>query len=671
MWRARYARYIPSCHNRVMRKPAPLIFGGQLCGDLDEGSEREWLVADGRGGYAAGTVSGLRTRSYHALQVVASPTAASRRVGLLSLDPVVVLPSGEEVRLAVHEWASGAVEPRGNELLESFTLADGLPRWRWRIGGVLLECELAAVSGRPALGVVHRLRSGGPVRLRLEALCTWRDAHGERFADGGDLAMTPCADGVIVENAYRLAGPGWTPAGVWWRDVRLREAAARGLGDREDVWFAGSFTAELADGEAIEVSSWAGDLGDRPAPAAAVVDAARRRARDLCDRAADEVEARLFLAADAFVVQGPNGAPDVVAGYPWFGSWSRDTMLPYEGLFLSTGRADEGRALLRSYAATVSEGMLANTADTGSVEYNTADATLWFVHALGRHVAVTGDTDLAAELAAPLESVLRAHIEGTRYGLGVDPVDSLLNQGADGLALTWMDARIGGVPVTARRGKAVDINALWCNALGVAADLARRAGRDDGDLRKRYDATTDSFRARFPAPAGWLYDVIDGPTGADAALRPNQLLAYSLPFGPMRGEQPAPAIARDLLTPLGLRTLAPEEPGYRPRHRGTPAQRDSAYHQGTVWPWLIGPCHDAYSSAASRADAKSGNVGGDLRDLLGGIVAHLGEAGLGSVSETADGAPPHRPTGCPFQAWSVGETTRVWQAREQRHSQRT
>ena len=649
-----------------MTKAAPLMFGSQMCGDLDAGAVREWLVADGRGGYAMGTVSGLRTRSYHALQVVSGATPGARHVGLLSLDPVVVLPSGGEVRLATHEWASGAVEPRGHELLEDFVLADGLPRWRWRIGEIVIERELATVPGRPAVGVVTRLVSGGPVRLRLEALCTWRDSHGERFAGGGDLAMEPCAGGVIVEHAYRLAGPGWTPAGTWWRDVWLRDSAARGVGPREDVWFAGTFTAELRDGEALEVSSWADDLADVPPPASTVVAAARARAGRVTGRAEDEVEARLFLAADAFVIKGPTGAPDVVAGYPWFGAWSRDTMLSYEGLFLCTGRADEGRALLRSYAATLSEGMLANTADTGSVEYNTADATLWFVHALGRHVAVTGDTDLAAELAGSLESVLRAHVEGTRYGIGVDRADSLLRQGADGVALTWMDARVDGVPVTARRGKAVDINALWCNALGAVADLARRTGHDYGELRKRYEVTATSFRDRFPAPTGWLYDVVDGPAGADAALRPNQLLAYSLPFGPLRGQRPPEALGRALLTPLGLRTLAPDEPGYKSAHRGGPEQRDAAYHQGTVWPWLIGPYHEANAAAAvaSSSAAKADGSARPVRDLLGGLLAHLGEAGLGSVSETADGAAPHGPTGCPFQAWSVGETTRVWHAGE-------
>jgi predicted glycogen debranching enzyme len=326
-------------------------------------------------------------------------------------------------------------------------------------------------------------------------------------------------------------------------------------------------------------------------------------------------------------------------------------MISYEGLFLATDRADEGRALLRGYAQSLSEGMLANCADTGAVEYNTADATLWFVDAIGRHVAATGDTDLAAELAPAIESLIQAHVDGTRYGIRVDPADSLLTQGAAGLALTWMDARVDGVPVTARRGKAVDINALWINALGTVCEMWRRLGRDEQSFSRRFDETTAAFRDRFPAPHGWLYDVVDvadPPGGDDASLRPNQLLAFSLPYAPMRGQRPPEAVGKALLTPLGLRTLAPDNPRFRPRHRGTPHERDSAYHQGTVWPWLIGPDHDALTA--------SGASGGDL---LAGLTAHLGEAGLGSVSETADGEAPHHPTGCPFQAWSVAELTRV------------
>jgi predicted glycogen debranching enzyme len=322
-----------------------------------------------------------------------------------------------------------------------------------------------------------------------------------------------------------------------------------------------------------------------------------------------------------------------VAGYPWFGTWSRDTMTSYEGLFLRSGRADEGGALLRAYAATLSEGMLANTADTGQTEYNTVDATLWFLHAIDRHATSTGDDGLAADLAPAIDAIVAAHVAGTRYGIRVDPADGLLTQGAPGVALTWMDARVDGVPITPRAGKAVEVNALWINGLGAASALLARVGRD----------TTTVDRLRTAALASFRFGVLDDVLDRRPELRPNQLLAYSLPYGPRAGRPLPPELGAALLTPLGLRSLAPDDPAYLGRHRGGPAERDRAYHQGTVWPWLIGP----YVGAT-----------GDAGALLG-IEAHLFEWGLGSVSETADGDAPHRATGCPFQAWSVAETFRA------------
>ncbi len=634
-----------------MPTPLPVTFGPQVCGDLAVAANREWLVPDGCGGYATGTVAGLRTRRYHGLLVVSGTRVSDRHVGLAALDPVLELPSGATVRLGCHEWASGAVEPAGHRFLERFDLVDGLPRWRWRIGDVVLERQLAMEHGSPSLGVVHRLLAGGPVKLRLEALCTWRDGHGERFA--GPISAEPVADGVVIEGAYRLAGPDFVPAGQWYSGARLRAEDERGLAAVEDLWYAGSFGAELSLGQRLEVNVWAGDLATLPRPAAKIVKAARKRARSVVATAgaADELGATLALAADAFVVRAAgSSAPDVVAGYPWFGAWSRDTMISYEGLFLATGRAAEGRDLLRGYAATVSEGMLANTADTGSVEYNTADGTLWFVHAVGRQVAVTGDSDLAAELAPTLNEIMQAHLDGTRYGIGVDPDSYLLNQGQPGYALTWMDAVIDGRAVTPRIGKAVEINALWINALSTIATLREGLGQDIGALPAHIRQATAGFRDRFRAPEGWLYDVLDGTPDnpGDPALRPNQLLAYGLPYAPLRGELPHPAVGQALLTPIGLRSLGPEEPGYTAAHRGTPQQRDEAYHQGTVWPWLLGPYADALAAAGQP-------TGG----LLAGVAAHLGEGGLGSISETADGAAPHALTGCPFQAWSVAEVNRI------------
>jgi len=614
-------------------------FGPQLLGNLDAAASREWLVTDGLGGYAMGTAAGLRTRRYHGLLVVAKPGSPSRRrLALASLDPVLVV-GDARVRLATHEWADGSVDPRGHVLLAAFELVDGLPRWRWQVGDTIVERELALVHGRPAVAVVHRVvRAPGPVRLELAALCTWRDGHAERFGDG-EPSLESLDDGFVFEGAYRVAGPRFTPTGAWYRGVRYREEAARGLNAVEDLWHAGDFHAVLEPGETLSVTAWADGLSGGLPPGPEVVSGAHVRARSLALQAgaADAVEAGLAIAADHFVVDGPT----VVAGYPWFGDWSRDTMTSYEGVFLETGREDEGRRLLLRAVATLDGGMLANTADTGTLEYNTVDGTLWLLHAVGRHVARTGDHDLAAELAPRLLEVVDAHVRGTRFGIGVDPADGLLTQGADGLALTWMDARVDGVPVTQRRGKPVEVNALWVNGLACVAELLERAGADATTVRAIERRARSSFPDAFFAGRGCV-DVVGDPR-----LRPNQLLAVSLPHAPLAERSVVEACA-PLLTPLGLRSLDPADPGYLAHHRGGPADRDRAYHQGTVWPWLIGP----YVEAALR-------TGVPVDGVLDGLVAHLGEAGLGSVSETADGDAPHGPTGCPFQAWSVAELLRA------------
>jgi predicted glycogen debranching enzyme len=622
----------------------PIQFGRQVCGSLNESASREWLVADGVGGFALGTVAGLRTRRYHGLLVVATQPPIGRRLGLTSLDPVLVL-GDHRVRLAVHEWAGGGVDPDGHVHLATFELIDGVPRWRWAVGDVVLEREVAMARGRPAVGVVHRVvRSPEPVRLELSALCTWRDVHAERFADG-DPAVERTADGFVFEGAYRVAGPGYEPGGGWYRGARYRVEAERGLNDREDLWFAGAFTATMGPGQEASVTAWADDLANEPLPAPVAVAAARERARLVAAQAEpiDEVDETLAVAADQLVVEGPT----VVAGYPWFGDWSRDTMTSYEGLLLETRRFDEGRALLLRAADSLSEGMLANTADVGGMpEYNTADATLWFLHAVGRHVGVTGDADLAAKLAPALEEVVERHVAGTRYGIAVNRSDGLLMQGAPGYALTWMDARVEGRPVTQRGGKAVEINALWINGLATLAVLQERVGRDSSRTRAMEETARASFGRRF-VREGLVMDVVDALTGDCAEVRPNQLLAVSLPHAPLRDPQVVRACA-PLLTSIGLRSLAPFEQGYTGRHRGGPAERDAAYHQGTVWPWLIGP----FMEASLKTDL-------DAAGVLDGLEAHLGEWGLGSVSETADGDPPHAATGCPFQAWSVAELLRA------------
>jgi len=619
-------------------------FGRQTCGDLEAAAAREWLVTDGLGGFAMGTVAGLRTRRYHGLLMASDRQGAKRHLGLVALDPVIIV--GERrVRLATHEWGGGVVDPQGHVHIASFTLDDGVPCWHFRLGDIVLESEVAMLHGRQAVAITHRLRTASrPVRIELAALCTWRDAHGERNA-GGTPRIELVDGGFIFEDAYRVSGPNYEASGEWYRGARYRVEAERGFTDHEDLWHAGTFAAELSPGQTLSVTAWADALDEPPPPAESVIAQARARTRQVADRAsaAGGVERALALAADQFIVEGPA----VIAGYPWFGEWSRDTMTSYEGLFLETGRIEEGRALLRRAAGTLSEGMLPNTVDFGGGEYNTADATLWFVHAIGRHIQVSGDLDLAAELTDPLAEIVQHHLAGTRYGIRVDPADGLLIQGQAGYALTWMDARVDVQPITQRAGKAVEINALWINALATAASLFERLHRDASHLRAAESAARASFQSRFWID-GQCLDVVDGPTGDSRQVRPNCLLACSLPFAPLKEPGLVETVGRSLLTSIGLRSLSPDDPSYLGRHRGRPAERDRGYHQGTVWPRLAGPFVQA--AIACNVDAAG---------VLDGLSSHLSEWGLGSVSETADGDPPHAATGCPFQAWSVAEFLRA------------
>lgn len=616
-------------------------------------------MADGLGGYAMGTVAGLRRRRYHALQVVAGDEAGRRHVGLVALDVVVAL-GDRRIRLACDAWSGGVVDPSGHELLVGFDLTDGVPRWRWQIGDLIIEREVAAWHGHPTVAVVHRVvRAPAPVRLYLTPLCTWRDAHGERRA-GPDPYVTPTDTGFAFEGRYRVDGPGWQAGGGWYRDVWLGEEAERGLDPIEDVFAVGSFAAVVNPGEATGVVARAAGL-DTPAPdGELIVSGARRRAHQVLATAAatDGVDAQLVLAADQFVVQRPAG-PAIVAGYPWFGTWGRDTMISVDGLLLATNRHAEARLLLAGAAGAVTDGLVANTTDGGAADFNTIDATLWFLHAVDRYVAATDDLDLVAEIAPVLATILERHQAGTRYGIGVDPADGLLRGGESGVALTWMDARVDGRVITPRLGKPVEVNALWINGLAAMGNLLGRARHDGEPWRRAFATATDSFTRFLRTDGHGLLDVIDGDDAADggaagAAVRPNQLLALSLPNAPVRDANVLRSVlsaCAPLVTPLGLRTLAPDDPAYRATHRGDRAQRDEAYHQGTVWPWLIGP----YVDACRRASVP-------VTGVLDGLEHHLAEWGLGSLSETADGDAPHGATGCPFQAWSVAEVLRVRRA---------
>jgi glycogen debranching enzyme len=540
---------------RVTMTDLRLAFGRAVCGTLDEAARREWLVTDGLGGYASGTIAGLRTRRYHGLLMTATaPAGAARMLGLAALDVVVVV-GDRRNRLATHEWAGGVVDPRGYEHLATFDLDDGVPRWRYDLGSVQVEVEVAMAHGRSAVGVVHRVLAG-EARLEVTALCTWRDQHGDRFA-GGDPAVAPTATGFVFESAYRVDGPGFQAGGQWYSGESHREEAARGLGATEDLWAAGTFRADLAAGQAPSASrqpSTSMALRSTPSPSwppPAHAPASWPRAQ-----ADDDVDRILVRAADQFIVQTPTG-PGAVAGYPWFGEWSRDLFTSYEGLFLCTGRAEEGRAVLLRAAGTVSEGMLANTADVGDLEYNTIDAVLWFLHALGatspppatstspRSWPTRWKGSCRRTAPAPASASARPRHRAAprgRGGLGAD-VDGRARRRPAGHPASRVPGRDRGpVDQRARRGR---------RAPGTGR---ARPGRVAG-LRQQ---AVGSFGQRFPVSEAGLPDLVDLGGAARTECRPNQLLAASLPYGPVHDPAAAAAIVaacrRHLATSLGLRS---------------------------------------------------------------------------------------------------------------------
>ena len=583
-------------------------FGPRVCGRLDEGATREWLVPDGRGGYAMGTVSGLRTRRYHGLLVVAGRCTgrAAPRPG--QPRPGADLPSGAQVRLATHEWASGGVDPAGHRLLERFDLVDGVPRWRWRIGDVVLERELAMAHGRPAR------RRGAPAgRPAARYGSTWRRCApgGTRTAsgtaDGPPPEVVPAAGGAVVDGAYRLHGPDWRPAGEWWLGVHHREEAARGLNRRRRTSGTRAGSAPRCSGRATRWRSPRGPVTWTRAPrrATSVIVAARRRAPGGGRRGAAgaSLAAALALAADAFVVATATGHPDVVAGYPWFGAWSRDTMIAYEGLFLRTGRADEGRELLRGVRGDPVGG------DAGQHRRHRPDrvqhrrrarcgsCTRW-----SGTSTVTGDTDLASELLPGAE-------RGGRRAPGRHPVRHPRRPGrraarpgrpraarSPGWTPGWTGCR-------SPRGPASRSRSTRCGSTGwppwPRSPRGAGAGRERGCRRLHERGRAPRFRRRFPAPTGWLYDVVDVPGDAvpsdDAVCARTNCSRGRLPYAPLRaGRRAAAPDRRGPADPAwACAASPPTEPGYLGRHRGGPADRDRAYHQGTVWPWLIGPYADA------------------------------------------------------------------------------
>lgn len=652
----------------------------------------EWLVTNGLGGYASSSVAGIPTRGYHGYLCAALPAPHGRHLMLNHLIEEVVLADGRTVPLGAHERAGEELEVPAARHLEEFRLEEGLPVWTYRAGGVRLEKRVVMAHHQNTVLVTYRVLDppdgGDGLRLRLRP--------GVSFRSFGAPVSVPLDERyrlVAGTETVEVAGPPELPPlrlrleadepslhvrPEHMSQVMYRVERARGYDEVGDLWTPGYFESRVGRGHDVTlIASTEPWEAIRALDAKTVHAAEHERRRALVAGAPaglqSGVGAELVLAADQFIVQPASRLQDlarlgamggeartVIAGYHWFCDWGRDTMISLEGLALATGRHEEACWVLRTFAQHVRDGLIPNLFPDGASEglYHTADATPWFFQALHRYVRMTGDQETLRALLPTLVDILDHHRRGTRFGIGIDPADGLSRQGAEGYQLTWMDAKVGDWVVTPRRGKAVEVNALWYNAMRLAEDWLEEAGDPDEAARVRGEA--DRLRASFNErfwyeEGGHLYDVVDGEDGDDASCRPNQVFALSLTHPVLDEERWGPvldAVQERLLTPVGLRSLDPAHPDYKPQYYGDLLARDAAYHQGTVWGWLIGPFVDAWLRV-------HGDEAGAAR-FLDGLVEHLGDACVGSMSEVFDAEPPYTARGCAAQAWSVAEVLRQW-----------
>ena len=652
-------------------------FGREVCGNLEAAASREWLVTNGIGGYASGTIAGGMTRRYHGLLIAALQPPVGRMHLVAGLDEIVRC-AGTEFALATHLWASGAVEPQGFQYIDGFRLDGGTPVWIYAFSDARLEKRVWMQQGTNTTYVGYTLLEGSaPVEMELKALVNYRDFHASTHAGDWRMRVEPVEHGVRVV-AFDGAAPFYVksveavcePRHEWYRDCYLALEHERGLDDREDNLFAALFRAKLSAGESVTIVSTTEENAALDGEAARVeraahgakIAAAWTAQSNAISAGSPEWLRQLALAADQFIVNRalpdePNGR-SVIAGYHWFGDWGRDTMIALPGLTLATGRPEVARQILLAFAKYVDAGMLPNNfPDAGSKpEYNSVDAALWYFEAVRQYFAATRDAQTLQTLFPILAGMIDAHVKGTRYQIHVDPSDGLLYAGEPGVQLTWMDAKVGDWVVTPRTGKAVEINALWINALEAMAQFAPVCKGSSDTYQGLSSTAKESFHKFWNAARSCCYDVIDVPgLGNDASLRPNQILAVSLPVSPLPQEQQKSVVdicAAQLLTPNGLRSLAPDEAGYHGQYGGGPRERDAAYHQGTVWAWLLGPFALAHHRVyADRVAA--------LR-FLEPLGAAIQRYGLGTLGEIFDGDAPFAPKGCIAQAWSVGEVLRAW-----------
>ncbi len=647
----------------------PISLDRAALGDFESASSREWLETDGLGGWASGTLSGAHTRRYHGLVVVATQPPVGRRLLVSKLAESVVV-DGERFELDANSFP-GAIHPRGDRLLERFERGF-FPVFEYETKGFHLRKTIGAIAGESTTVVLYELVNAAQlVELELRPFLAGRDIHAlGRASDARRWDAEPTLDGVRFDSRsgeptvwIRVPCGQFEAAPDWWRSFTYDEERRRGFDFEEDLFTPGVVRVQLAPGSSLAVTlSTAPEERD----GAVLLAGELARRQELVARAgfADPLARRLVLAADQFLVRRGAGWT-VIAGYPWFSDWGRDAMIALPGLCLATRRFEEAKEILRTFAGAVDKGMLPNRFPDGgeAPEYNTVDATLWFFVATWRYLEATGDEPFVRdELLPVLDEILSWHGRSTRYGIGVDR-DGLLRGGEPGVQLTWMDARVGERVITPRHGKPVEIQALWINALRIAAALHARFGRSGRArvLERLADAAAVRVDELFWSESQKaLADVVEGER-RDESLRPNQLYALALPWpsvGPPRARAALETVERELLTPRGLRTLAPGDPAYRPRYEGGPEERDGAYHQGTVWPFLLG----VYICSLLRFRNSAGQTA--ARALLERFGPHLEEACVGTVSEIFDAEPPHAPRGAVAQAWSVAELLRAFRSLE-------
>ncbi len=620
------------------------VVNARQCRDFSLVTQREWLLTNGIGGYAMGTVSGLLTRRYHGHLVAATNGSLDRRLLLAGIE-ASVLGDGEMFWISSNQYP-GKVFPEGYLHLERFTVGSAAS-WRYRSEGARIEKRLALHPGANACTVEYANIGRTSLELGLRPLLADRSYHGnfaETAAYPGNIDFRDDVtvighgdDGVFIRHPGARRDPvqGW-----YYRFEHAREAE-RGLDPRDDFYCPCELVYELAPGETARLCASLRDGAD------AVNIGAES------DEAENEPLKSLQSAARHFIVELAD-RPTIVAGYPWFTDWGRDTMVALPGVCLHTGRTAEARRILGGYADAMFQGLIPNRfIEDGGADYNTADATLWFANAAYKTLQAEWDGEFATRMFGALNEAWEWHERGTLFGIRMDPLDGLLAQGERGLQLTWMDAKVGDWVVSPRHGKPVEIAGLWVNFLRILEWLSDKLGKPSDGFKDSAERAEASFRQKFWVESrNHYFDTVDPH---DASLRPNQLVAMALPFGPASGKHAELALAtieRELLTPYGIRTLGPQEPGYRGRFEGTLHELDAAYHQGTVWPWLLGP----YASAVVKVTGDRDRA----RKALGSAMGMLQECGFGGIAEVYDGDEPHRPNGCPWQAWSVAEILRSW-----------